>query len=144
MSSIVLQSSWRGKKADRFTLIVFLMYSDCLCSLALPHGDVDWSAVCECKIILAVWKYTSLKHIHGHLSNAIVYNFVYIHADEGFPWFKKWNCVFFNSYVYPDKFVGWDWPWLFLSSTYFTELSWETIGPLGLQPLLEWGLYQNF
>ena len=54
VSFLVLQSSWRGKRADCFTLIVFLMYFDCLCSLALPHGDMGWSAVCKCKIILIV------------------------------------------------------------------------------------------
>ena len=38
------------ERAGYFTLIVFLMSSDCLCSVALPHGAVGWSAVCECCI----------------------------------------------------------------------------------------------
>ena len=31
-----------------FTSIVFLMSCDCLCPVALPHGAVGWSAVCDC------------------------------------------------------------------------------------------------
>ena len=33
-----------------YTLIVFMMASDCLFSLAHPHGAVGWSAVCDCDI----------------------------------------------------------------------------------------------
>ena len=31
-------------------LTVFLMYCDSLCSVALPHGAVGWSAMCDCGI----------------------------------------------------------------------------------------------
>ena len=37
------------KRAGGVTLIVFLS-CDCLCYLALPHGAVAWSAVCDCGI----------------------------------------------------------------------------------------------
>ena len=30
-------------------LIVFLMFCDCKCSVTLPHGAVDWSAVSDCR-----------------------------------------------------------------------------------------------
>ena len=26
------------------------MFCDCYCAVALPHGAVDWSVVCECGI----------------------------------------------------------------------------------------------
>ena len=31
-----------------FTLIAFLISCDCYCSVALPHGGVTQSAVCDC------------------------------------------------------------------------------------------------
>ena len=34
--------------------IVFLMACDCKYSVSLPHGEVDWSAVCDCGIF---WSY---------------------------------------------------------------------------------------
>ena len=37
-------------RADCFALIVFLMSCDCWRSVALPHGAVGWSAVCDCGI----------------------------------------------------------------------------------------------
>ena len=43
----------KEERAGCFTLIVFLMSCDCLCSLTLPHGAVGWSAVCECGISLS-------------------------------------------------------------------------------------------
>ena len=36
-----------GKKADCFTLTVFLMPCDSQCSVAFPPGVVGWSAVCD-------------------------------------------------------------------------------------------------
>ena len=36
-----------GKVADCFTLIVFLIKCDCWCSVAIPHGAVGRSAVCD-------------------------------------------------------------------------------------------------
>ena len=33
-----------------FALIVFLMYCDCKCSVALPYAAVGWSAVCGCGV----------------------------------------------------------------------------------------------
>ena len=38
------------ERAACFALIVFLMSCDCYCSMALPHGPVGWSAVCNCGI----------------------------------------------------------------------------------------------
>ena len=39
-----------GERAGCFTLIVFLMSCDLLCSADLPHGTMGWSAVCDCDI----------------------------------------------------------------------------------------------
>ena len=38
------------KRAGCFALIFFLMSGDCKCSVTLPHGAVDLSAVCDCDI----------------------------------------------------------------------------------------------
>ena len=38
------------ERAGCFALVVFLMFSDCLFSVALPHSAVGWSAVCKCGI----------------------------------------------------------------------------------------------
>ena len=38
------------ERAGCFTLFVFLVSCDCYCSVALPHGAVDWSAVSDCGI----------------------------------------------------------------------------------------------
>ena len=38
------------KKADCFPIIVLQMYCYYKCSVALPHGVVGWSAVCDCGI----------------------------------------------------------------------------------------------
>ena len=49
---LVLQSSWWGRKRDGcFTLTVFLMSCYSQCSLALPHGALGCSAVCDCGIV---------------------------------------------------------------------------------------------
>ena len=32
------------------TLTVFLVYCDSQCSVALPHGAMGWSVVCDCGI----------------------------------------------------------------------------------------------
>ena len=37
-------------RAACFTLVVLLMSCDFECSVSLPHGAVDWSAVCSCGI----------------------------------------------------------------------------------------------
>ena len=38
-----------GKEsASCFTLNAFLMVCDCLCSVALPHGAMGWTAICDC------------------------------------------------------------------------------------------------
>ena len=45
-----------GKRIDGcFTLIVFLVFCDCYCSVALPRGAVGWSSVCDCCIS---WSYS--------------------------------------------------------------------------------------
>ena len=43
------------ERADGFSLIVYFMSCDCLCSVALPRGSVGWSAVCDCGIS---WSYS--------------------------------------------------------------------------------------
>ena len=35
------------ERIDYFTLTVFLMSCDSQCFVALPHGAVDWSVVCD-------------------------------------------------------------------------------------------------
>ena len=40
----------RKKEPGCFTFIVFLMSCYCKCPVALPHGAVGWSAVCDCGI----------------------------------------------------------------------------------------------
>ena len=35
----------------RLTLIVFLMSCDCKFLVAIPHGSMGWSAVCDCGIL---------------------------------------------------------------------------------------------
>ena len=56
VSFLVLQSERDGC----FTLIVFLMYCDCYCSVGLLHCVVGWSAVCDCVISLS-YSLTSMK-----------------------------------------------------------------------------------
>ena len=38
------------KRAGFFTFTVFLMSCDSQLSIALPHGAVGWSVVCDCGI----------------------------------------------------------------------------------------------
>ena len=38
------------EKAGCFAIIVLQMYCYYKCSVALPHGAVGWSAVCDCGI----------------------------------------------------------------------------------------------
>ena len=48
---ILVRKIERERERERtvcFTFIVFLIICDCLCSVALPHGTVYWSAVCDC------------------------------------------------------------------------------------------------
>ena len=40
----------KEERAGCFAFIVFWMSCDCICSVALPHGAVGWSAVCDCGI----------------------------------------------------------------------------------------------
>ena len=46
-SILVLQME---KKAGCFAIIVLQVYCHCKCSVALPHGAVGWSAMCDCGI----------------------------------------------------------------------------------------------
>ena len=39
------------ERAARFTFIVFLITSDCYCSIAFPHGALGWSVVHDCGYI---------------------------------------------------------------------------------------------
>ena len=47
MSFLVLHLAEK-ERADCFALIVFLLSCCCKCSVALPHGAVGRSAVCDC------------------------------------------------------------------------------------------------
>ena len=38
------------ERSGCFALLVFLVSCDCYCSVAIPHGAVGWSAVCDCGI----------------------------------------------------------------------------------------------
>ena len=38
------------ERAGCFAFIVFWMSYYCQCAVALPHGAVGWSAVCDCGI----------------------------------------------------------------------------------------------
>ena len=38
------------ERADCLTLTFFLKFCGSQCSVALPHGDLGWSAVCDCGI----------------------------------------------------------------------------------------------
>ena len=40
----------REIRAGCFTLTVFLMSCDSQCSVALSHGSMGWSAMCDCGI----------------------------------------------------------------------------------------------
>ena len=51
---ITVLAKKQESRAGCFALIVFLMSCDCKCSVALPHGAVGWSAVCDCGIS---WSY---------------------------------------------------------------------------------------
>ena len=46
-------------KAGCFAIIVLQMYCYCNCSVALPHGTVGWSAVCDCGFFLIILTYFS-------------------------------------------------------------------------------------
>ena len=47
MSFLVLSNLADEERACCVTLIVFLMFCDCKCSVTLLHGAMDWSAVCD-------------------------------------------------------------------------------------------------
>ena len=38
------------REAGCFALTILLMFCDSQCSVGLPPGAVDWSAVCDCDI----------------------------------------------------------------------------------------------
>ena len=49
-SSFAIILIGKRERASCFTLVVFQMFCDCYSSVCLPHGTVDWSAVCDCGI----------------------------------------------------------------------------------------------
>ena len=49
-SSFAIILMGKRKRVICFTLTVFLIACDSQCSVALPHGAVGWSAVCDCGI----------------------------------------------------------------------------------------------
>ena len=50
-SILVCNHLEKEEKAWCFAFIVFKMYCYCKCSVALPHGAVGWSALCEIVVI---------------------------------------------------------------------------------------------
>ena len=50
VSILVCNHLKEEEKADCFAIIVLQMYLYCKCYVALPHGAVGWSAVCDCGI----------------------------------------------------------------------------------------------
>ena len=50
LSSFELYHLDREERAGSFTFVVFLIYHDCKCYVALPRGAVGWSAVFDCGI----------------------------------------------------------------------------------------------
>ena len=48
--SILVLHLEEEEKAGCYAIIVLHMYSYYTCSVALPHGAVGWSAVCDCGI----------------------------------------------------------------------------------------------
>ena len=51
-----------------FAIIVLQMYCYYKCFVALPHGAVVWSAVCECGIFLIILAYFLKLHVLPLLS----------------------------------------------------------------------------
>ena len=49
---LFVHSSEEEEEAGCFAIIVLQMYCYYKCSVALPHGAVGWSAVCDCGISL--------------------------------------------------------------------------------------------
>ena len=50
VSILVYNHLEEEEKAGCFSIIVLQMYCYYKCSMALPHGAVGWSAVCDCGI----------------------------------------------------------------------------------------------
>ena len=58
------------------------MSCDCYCSVALPHGAVSWSAVCDCDISQS----NSLAFLKNCFSVSVsVYNIIDIPVDSALP-----------------------------------------------------------
>ena len=57
MSILVCSHIEEEEKAGCFAIIVLQMYCYYKCSVALPHGAVGWSAVCDCGISLIILAY---------------------------------------------------------------------------------------
>ena len=58
MSILVCNHLEEGEEAGCFAFIFLQMYYYYKCSVALPHGAVGWSAVCNCGIILITLTYS--------------------------------------------------------------------------------------
>ena len=59
------------KKAGCFANIVLQMYCNYKCSVALPHGAVGWTAVCDCGITLLYSPNFYAMHYQEKQSNQI-------------------------------------------------------------------------
>ena len=51
----IISMGKREIRAGCFSLTVFLMSCDSQCSVALSHGAICWSAMCDCSIS---WQYS--------------------------------------------------------------------------------------
>ena len=51
VSILVCNHLEENEKAGCYAIIVLQMYCNYKCSVALPHGALGWSAVCDCGII---------------------------------------------------------------------------------------------
>ena len=58
------------KRAGCFTLFVFLVSFYCYCSVALPQGAMDWSAVCDCSSSIFIFTCFSIYRLN-EISNEI-------------------------------------------------------------------------
>ena len=57
LSFLVCNHLDEEERAGCFAFIVFRMSCYCKCPVALPHGAVGWSAVCDCVFFLIILTY---------------------------------------------------------------------------------------
>ena len=60
-SFAIILTREKRRGADCFARVVFLMYGDCECSVALLHGAEAWSSICDCRISCSYSLFSVLK-----------------------------------------------------------------------------------